>query len=205
MTGWLLARVTCPCTHACTHTHKKTRAHLCPVACVTRGGGRGTAALLPPCFCLAIPLSPPTTGLSDSSSVLGGVLCRRDFNVVSYTLLLTLIEFKTLVMREQLSDALALLPSIPTGVRTCVPRFLPHVCPPLLGLPLAGLCCAMCSTATSHPRPHPAPPLPFDTPHPLPPFHPVLHYVFLSAYQQINATVWRASWRPRACCRRHWT
>jgi hypothetical protein len=41
----------------------------------------------------------------------------REFNIVSYTLLLSLIEFKTLVMRDQLSDALGLLPNIPTGVR----------------------------------------------------------------------------------------
>jgi hypothetical protein len=34
---------------------------------------------------------------------------------VSYTLLLSLIEFKTLVMRGQLGDALELLPSIPEG------------------------------------------------------------------------------------------
>lgn len=39
----------------------------------------------------------------------------REFNLVSYTLLLSLIEFKTLVMRDQLSDALGLLPNIPTG------------------------------------------------------------------------------------------
>jgi hypothetical protein len=32
---------------------------------------------------------------------------------VSYTLLLALVEFKTLVMREQLEAAWALLPSIP--------------------------------------------------------------------------------------------
>jgi hypothetical protein len=41
---------------------------------------------------------------------------------VSYTLLLSLIEFKTLVMRDQLSDALGLLPNIPTGARDGVCR-----------------------------------------------------------------------------------
>ena len=37
----------------------------------------------------------------------------REFSVVSYTLLLSLVEFKTLVMRDQLEAAWALLPQIP--------------------------------------------------------------------------------------------
>lgn len=37
----------------------------------------------------------------------------REFSVVSYTLLLAMVEFKTLVMREQLEAAWALLPNIP--------------------------------------------------------------------------------------------
>lgn len=43
---------------------------------------------------------------------------------MSYTLLLSLIEFKTLVMRDQLSDALELLPGIPSEQRTGLARFL---------------------------------------------------------------------------------
>lgn len=43
---------------------------------------------------------------------------------MSYTLLLSLIEFKTLVMRDQLSDALGLLPNIPTDQRNGLARFL---------------------------------------------------------------------------------
>jgi hypothetical protein len=48
----------------------------------------------------------------------------REFNIVSYTLLLSLIEFKTLVMREQLGEALGLLPSIPAEQRNGLARFL---------------------------------------------------------------------------------
>ena len=48
----------------------------------------------------------------------------RDFNVVSYTLLLSLIEFKTLVMRQDLSGAFALLPNIPKDQINGVARFL---------------------------------------------------------------------------------
>lgn len=74
----------------------------------------------------------------------------REFNIVSYTLLLSLIEFKTLVMREQLSDALGLLPGIPAGAwrtahwRTCTAR--------------AALCVAAHSAAAcAHPA-HQSPP-----------------------------------------------
>ena len=35
---------------------------------------------------------------------------RRDFAIVSYTLLLSMIEFKTLVAREDLEGAMTLLP-----------------------------------------------------------------------------------------------
>lgn len=45
----------------------------------------------------------------------GCVLCAahcREFGVVSYTLLLSLIEFKTLVMRGDVAGALALLPQV---------------------------------------------------------------------------------------------
>eukprot|EP00879_Flechtneria_rotunda_P019952 GHRR01020972.1.p1 GENE.GHRR01020972.1~~GHRR01020972.1.p1 ORF type:complete len:816 (+),score=351.64 GHRR01020972.1:464-2911(+) len=51
-------------------------------------------------------------------------LIDREFNIVSYTLLLSLIEFKTLVMRDQLSQALELLPNIPTEQRNGLARFL---------------------------------------------------------------------------------
>jgi hypothetical protein len=51
-------------------------------------------------------------------------LACRDFNVVSYTLLLALIEFKTLVMRQDLSGAFALLPNIPSDQINGVARFL---------------------------------------------------------------------------------
>jgi coatomer subunit beta' len=43
---------------------------------------------------------------------------------VSYTLLLSLVEFKTLVMRERLDQAWALLPSIPEDQLDSVARFL---------------------------------------------------------------------------------
>ncbi|WIA18293.1 hypothetical protein OEZ85_009758 [Tetradesmus obliquus] len=51
-------------------------------------------------------------------------LIDREFNIVSYTLLLSLIEFKTLVMRDQLGDALGLLPGIPSEQRNGLARFL---------------------------------------------------------------------------------
>lgn len=39
---------------------------------------------------------------------------RREYNVVSYTLLLSLIELKARVARDDLEGALTLLPNIPT-------------------------------------------------------------------------------------------
>eukprot|EP00798_Chlamydomonas_sp_ICE-L_P021129 gene21129-28016_t len=51
-------------------------------------------------------------------------LIDRDFSVVSYTLLLSMIEFKTLVMREELESALALLPQIPQDQHNSLARFL---------------------------------------------------------------------------------
>lgn len=51
-------------------------------------------------------------------------LIDREFNIVSYTLLLSLIEFKTLVMRDQLSAAFELLPSIPAEQKNSLARFL---------------------------------------------------------------------------------
>ena len=43
--------------------------------------------------------------------------CRvQEFGVVSYTLLLSLIEYKTLVLREDMEAAQQLLPSIPKVV-----------------------------------------------------------------------------------------
>ncbi|KAI8462483.1 MAG: coatomer WD associated region-domain-containing protein [Monoraphidium minutum] len=51
-------------------------------------------------------------------------LIDREFSVVSYTLLLSLVEFKTLVMREQLEAAWALLPNIPQDQLDGVARFL---------------------------------------------------------------------------------
>jgi coatomer subunit beta' len=44
--------------------------------------------------------------------------------VVSYTLLLSLVEFKTLVMRQEVSAAWELLPSIPQDQLNGVARFL---------------------------------------------------------------------------------
>jgi hypothetical protein len=66
---------------------------------------------------------------------------------VSYTLLLSLIEFKTLVMRDQLSDALGLLPNIPTGddgliARTPCTR---HASPHTVALSSTGWLQVMCS------------------------------------------------------------
>ena len=43
---------------------------------------------------------------------------------MSYTLLLSMIEFKTLVMRDNLEGAMALLPNIPEDQLNNVARFL---------------------------------------------------------------------------------
>lgn len=51
-------------------------------------------------------------------------LIDKEFGVVSYTLLLSLIELKTLVLRDELEAALALLPSIPKDQLNGVARFL---------------------------------------------------------------------------------
>lgn len=49
----------------------------------------------------------------------------QEFGVVSYTLLLALIEYKTLVMRGDMEAAEELLPSIPQVLS-------PHCCPKTL-------------------------------------------------------------------------
>ncbi|KAK4784753.1 hypothetical protein SAY86_019121 [Trapa natans] len=51
-------------------------------------------------------------------------LIDKEFNVVGYTLLLSLIEYKTLVMRGDLERANAVLPSIPKEHHNSVARFL---------------------------------------------------------------------------------
>ncbi|KAI3727219.1 hypothetical protein L1987_67030 [Smallanthus sonchifolius] len=51
-------------------------------------------------------------------------LIDKEFNVIGYTLLLTLIEYKTLVMRGELELASGLLPSIPKEHYNSVARFL---------------------------------------------------------------------------------
>ncbi|KAF9617296.1 hypothetical protein IFM89_035240 [Coptis chinensis] len=51
-------------------------------------------------------------------------LIDKEFNVVGYTLLLSLIEYKTLVMRGDLERASEILPSIPTEHYNSVARFL---------------------------------------------------------------------------------
>eukprot|EP00197_Chlamydomonas_leiostraca_P003888 CAMPEP_0202868228 /NCGR_PEP_ID=MMETSP1391-20130828/10511_1 /ASSEMBLY_ACC=CAM_ASM_000867 /TAXON_ID=1034604 /ORGANISM="Chlamydomonas leiostraca, Strain SAG 11-49" /LENGTH=917 /DNA_ID=CAMNT_0049548365 /DNA_START=115 /DNA_END=2865 /DNA_ORIENTATION=- len=51
-------------------------------------------------------------------------LIDKEFGVVSYTLLLSLVEFKTLVIRGDLSGALALLPQLPKDALNGVARFL---------------------------------------------------------------------------------
>ncbi|KAI6671932.1 hypothetical protein NL676_006817 [Syzygium grande] len=51
-------------------------------------------------------------------------LIDKEFNVMGYTLLLSLIEYKTLVMRGDLERANALLPSIPREHHNSVARFL---------------------------------------------------------------------------------
>ncbi|MFS7974230.1 putative transcription factor WD40-like family [Helianthus anomalus] len=51
-------------------------------------------------------------------------LIDKEFNVIGYTLLLTLIEYKTLVMRGELERASELLPSIPKEHHNSVARFL---------------------------------------------------------------------------------
>ena len=44
----------------------------------------------------------------------------QEFGVVSYTLLMSLIEYKTLVLREDYDAAQQLLPSIPKVISLCV-------------------------------------------------------------------------------------
>ncbi|KAH7511890.1 hypothetical protein FEM48_Zijuj12G0031000 [Ziziphus jujuba var. spinosa] len=51
-------------------------------------------------------------------------LIDKDFNVIGYTLLLTLIEYKTLVMRGDLEHASQVLPTIPPEHHNSVARFL---------------------------------------------------------------------------------
>ncbi|CAI7868278.1 unnamed protein product, partial [Closterium sp. NIES-53] len=51
-------------------------------------------------------------------------LIDKEFNVVSYTLLLSLIEYKTLVLRGDMEGAEAVLPSIPTDQLNNVAKFL---------------------------------------------------------------------------------
>ncbi|KAJ9505015.1 hypothetical protein QJQ45_029931, partial [Haematococcus lacustris] len=51
-------------------------------------------------------------------------LIDKEFGVVSYTLLVAMIEFKTLAMRGDISGALALLPQLPKDALNGVARFL---------------------------------------------------------------------------------
>ncbi|XP_062085955.1 coatomer subunit beta'-3-like [Humulus lupulus] len=51
-------------------------------------------------------------------------LIDKDFNVMGYTLLLSLIEYKTLVMRGDLDHANKILPTIPPEHHNSVARFL---------------------------------------------------------------------------------
>ncbi len=51
-------------------------------------------------------------------------LIDKEFNVVSYTLLLSLLEYKTLVLREELEAAEDILPTIPTDQHNTIARFL---------------------------------------------------------------------------------
>eukprot|EP00884_Botryococcus_braunii_P001163 jgi/Botrbrau1/11047/Bobra.92_2s0018.1 len=51
-------------------------------------------------------------------------LIDKEFGVVSYTLLLSLIEYKTAVMREDMEAAAQILPSIPTDQMNNVAKFL---------------------------------------------------------------------------------
>ena len=51
-------------------------------------------------------------------------LIDKEFGVVSYTLLLSLIEYKTLVLRGEMEAAEELLPSIPRDQHNSVARFL---------------------------------------------------------------------------------
>uniref|UniRef100_A0A803QWP8 COPA/B TPR domain-containing protein n=1 Tax=Cannabis sativa TaxID=3483 RepID=A0A803QWP8_CANSA len=50
-------------------------------------------------------------------------LIDKDFNVMGYTLLLSLIEYKTLVMRGDLDRANQILPTIPPEQFNSVARF----------------------------------------------------------------------------------
>ena len=51
-------------------------------------------------------------------------LIDREFSVVSYTLLMSAIEFKTLVLREEVAAAFELLPQIPEEQHSGLARFL---------------------------------------------------------------------------------
>lgn len=51
-------------------------------------------------------------------------LCDRDVNVISYTLSLSVVEFQTLVLRDELGAALEMLNDIPTDQKPKIARFL---------------------------------------------------------------------------------
>lgn len=51
-------------------------------------------------------------------------LCDRDLNVISYQLSLSVVEFQTLVLRDELEAALGMLPDIPTEQKAKIARFL---------------------------------------------------------------------------------
>lgn len=51
-------------------------------------------------------------------------LIDREFSIISYTLLMSAIEFKTLVLREEVEAAFELLPDIPTDMHSGLARFL---------------------------------------------------------------------------------
>lgn len=52
-------------------------------------------------------------GSSHACASLHSLVLLQEFGVVSYTLLLSLIEYKTAVMREDMEAAAQILPSIP--------------------------------------------------------------------------------------------
>ena len=51
-------------------------------------------------------------------------LCDKDVNVVSYTLSTTVVEYQTLVLRDDMEGAQSLLPDIPAGQMNKIARFL---------------------------------------------------------------------------------
>lgn len=74
----------------------------------------------------------------------------KELNVISFSLLLSVLEYQTAVMRRDFSTADKVLPTIPKAQRTRVANFLEkqvqYVCPSAFALrrPCPSLCLSFC-------------------------------------------------------------